>query len=68
MTTSALATASPYLNPAEQSWSKGKNEIMNSGYHEIFVVLRNKVSEYYRTAKFNLDIYKCINRKTSEYA
>ena len=63
-----LPTASPYLNPAEQCWSKGKNEIMNSEYHETFVALRNKVSEYYRTTRFNLDIYKYINRKTSEYA
>ncbi|MDE0091600.1 MAG: IS630 family transposase [Thaumarchaeota archaeon] len=63
-----LPTASPYLNPAEQCWSKGKNEIMNSEYRETFADLRNRVSEYYRTTKFNFDIYKYINRKTSEYA
>ena len=51
-----------------QCWSKGKNEIMNSEYHETFADLRNRVSEYYRTTKFNFDIYKYINRKTSEYA
>ena len=63
-----LPTASPYLNPSEQCWSKGKNKIMNSEYYESFADLRNAVSKYYRTTRFSLDVYKYINRKASEYA
>ena len=63
-----LPTASPYLNPSEQCWNKGKNKIMNSEYYESFADLCNAVSKYYRTTRFNLDVYKYVNRKTSEYA
>ncbi len=62
------AARSPYLNPAEQCRNKGKSEIMNSEYREIFVALRNKTSKYYRTTRFTLDVYRYLDRKTSECA
>lgn len=62
------AARSPYLNLAGQCWNKGKSEIMNSKYRETFVALRNKMSKYCRTTRFNLDIYKYLDRKMSEYA
>ena len=63
-----LPRASPYLNASEHCWSRGKHDVMNSEYYPTFEDMRNAVSKYYRTTKFNLDLLAYFNRKTSEYA
>lgn len=63
-----LPKASSYLNASEQCWQRGKKVLLDSEYYESFDDMRNAISKYYRTATFNLDIYKFLNRKTSEYA
>ena len=63
-----LPKASPYLNASEHCWSRGKHDVMNSEYYPTFEDMRNAVSKYYRTTKFNLDLLAYFNRKTSEYA
>ena len=63
-----LPRASPYLNASEHCWGRGRHDVMNSEYYATFEDMRNAVSEYYRTTKFNLDIFAYLDRKTSEYA
>jgi len=63
-----LPKASPYLNASEQCWRRGKNDLLNSEYYETFDNMRKAVSEYLRTVRFDLDVHKYLNRKTSECA
>ena len=63
-----LPKASPYLNASEQCWNGGKRDLLNSEYYETFEDMRKAVSTYLRTVRFDLDVHKYLNRKTSKYA
>lgn len=54
-------TCSPELNPAEECWDQGKDDILGSTVPETFKKMRGKVSKYYRTKRFKLNIvnYLC---------
>lgn len=51
---------SPELNPVEECWNIGKEDILGSTVPESFDKMRKGVSEYYRTKKFHLNIINYI--------
>lgn len=51
---------SPEINPAEEFWNQGKYDILGSDVPESFNKMRRKVSEYYRTKRFKLNIINYI--------
>jgi transposase len=58
-----FTVGSPELNAVEECWRQGKYHIL-SNYYNNFGNLRNTISEYYRTRRFNLDITKYLLRST----
>ena len=57
-----LPKGSPYLNPVEACWKFGKYDLLVSEHYKTLTDLRNTVSLYYRTKRFNLDFYSYIHR------
>ena len=58
-----LPKGSPYLNAVEECWHQGKRNLLVSEYYKTFLDMHSAVSQYYRTARFNLDLIKFFNRK-----
>jgi len=56
-------TCSPELNPVEECWKQGKNDVMGNRLYENFDALCSAVSKYYRTKRFKLDLYKYLCQK-----
>jgi transposase len=52
---------SPQLNAVEECWRQGKYEIL-SNYYSSFSQLKQTISQYYRTKRFDLDIKKYLLR------
>ena len=57
-----LPVASPEFNATEECWRQGKYNIL-SCYYPTFDSLKDAISSYYRTKRFNLDIIKYLMRK-----
>ena len=55
---------SPYLNAVEECWRQGKCNIL-SNYYPDFSNIKQAISRYYRTKRFNLDIKKYLFRSTN---
>jgi len=55
---------SPEFNAVEECWRQGKYHILST-YYPLFDVLKNTISCYYRTTRFNLDIVKYMMRSTN---
>jgi transposase len=55
---------SPEFNAVEECWKQGKHMIL-SNYYPNFQSLRNMISQYYRTKRFNLNIKKYLVRSTN---
>ena len=55
---------SPEFNAVEECWRQGKYNIL-SNYYSSFSHLRQVISQYYRTTRFNLDIKKYLLRSTN---
>ena len=56
---------SPQFNAVEESWKQGKHELLVSQYQPSLSNLKNRVSKYYRTKRFRLDIRKYMQRGDS---
>ncbi len=54
---------SPGFNAVEECWRQGKCSIL-SNYYSSFSHLKEAISQYYRTRRFNLDIKKYLFRST----
>ena len=52
---------SPEFNAVEECWRQGKYN-MSSNYYSSFSHLKQVISRYYRTTRFNLDIKKYLLR------
>jgi transposase len=55
---------SPEFNAVEECWRQGKYNLL-SNYHSSFSHLKQVISQYYRTTRFNLDIKKYLLRSTN---
>ena len=55
---------SPEFNPVEECWRQGKYNIL-SNYYSNFLRIKQVISHYYRTRRFNLDIKKYLFRSTN---
>ena len=55
---------SPQLNAVEECWRQGKYSVL-SDYCPSFQSLKQAISNYYRTRRFNLDIKKYLLRSTN---
>ena len=57
-----LPVGSPEFNATEECWKRqGKYNIL-SCYYPTFDSLKDAISNYYRTRRFNLDIIKYLTR------
>jgi transposase len=59
-----LPVGSPEFNAVEECWRQGKNNIL-SNYYSSFSQLKQIISQYYRTRRFNQDIKKYLMRSTN---
>lgn len=57
---------SPYLNPVEECWHRGKRELRVSEYYETFVAMCMAVSKCYHTTRFRLDLSAYLYRSPSK--
>ena len=57
-----LPKGSPYLNAVEECWYQSKRDCLVSEYYPTFENMCIKLSSYLRTTRYNLDIYKYLNR------
>ena len=56
-----LPVGSPEFNAVEECWRQGKYNIL-SCYYNTFDSLKEAISSYYRTIKFNLNIVQYLTR------
>ena len=61
--TEYFPVGSPEFNAVEECWRQGKCSIL-SNCHYGFPHLKEAISQYYRTRRFNLDIKKYLLRST----
>ena len=59
-----LPVGSPEFNAVEECWRQGKYHILST-YYPLFVFLKDTISYYYRTTRFNLDIVRYLKRSTN---
>lgn len=50
----------PEANPMEECWNQGKDDVLGSKFFDSFEEFKKAVTSYYRTKKFNLDLYKYL--------
>ena len=58
-----LPTASPEFMVLEEIWHIAKNDLLVLRYYPSFTDFRNKISLYFRTKRFNLDMRKYLLAK-----
>ena len=52
----------PLLNAVEECWRQGKDNILSRNSYTNFSDIKQAISNYYRTKRFNLDIKKYLFR------
>ena len=55
-------TASPEFMILEEVWNMAKNDLLVLSYHPSFADLKNRISGYFRTKRFSLDMRKYLLR------
>lgn len=50
----------PEANPMEECWNQGKDKVMGSKFYDSFEDFKEAGKKYYRTRRFNLDLYKYL--------
>ena len=58
-----LPTASPEFIVMEQIWNIAKRDLLILKYYSSFTDLKNKISKYFRTKRFNLNMRNYLLRK-----
>jgi len=51
-----LPTASPEFMLLEECWNISKNDLLVSKYYQSFIQFRNRITGYFRTKHFNLNM------------
>ena len=57
-----LPTASPEFMVMEQIWNISKGDLLVLQYYSSFADLKDKISRYFRTKRFNLDMRNYLLR------
>ena len=57
-----LPTASPEFMVMEEVWNIAKRELLVLKYYQSFTDLKNKISNYFRTKRFNLNVRNYLLR------
>ncbi len=57
-------TASPEFMVMEKVWNIAKRDLFILKYYSSFTDLKNKISGYFRTKRFNLDVKSYLLRNT----
>ena len=57
-----LPTTSPEFMVMEEVWNISKRELLVLKYYQSFADLKNKISRYFRTKRFNLDMKNYLLR------
>ena len=57
-----LPTASPEFMVIEEVWNMTKRDLLILQYYQSFADLKNKISKYFRTKRFNLDMRNYLLR------
>ena len=52
--------AFPEANPLEECWRQGKADCLGSTFYQTFKEFKKATSQYYRTKRFKLDLYKYL--------
>jgi DDE superfamily endonuclease len=55
-----LPTASPEFMVLEEYWNISKYDLLVSKYYQSFAQFRNKIIEYFRTRRFNLNMRRYL--------
>jgi transposase len=58
-----LSTASPEFMVMEEVWNIAKRELLVLKYYSSFSNLKDKISQYFRTKRFNLDVRNYLLRE-----
>ena len=58
-----IPTASPEFMVMEEVWNIAKRELLVLKYYSSFGDLKNKISAYFRTKRFNLDMRHYLLRE-----
>ncbi len=58
-----LPTASPEFMVMEEIWNISKHDLLVLQYYSSFADLKNKISAYFRTKRFNLDMRNYLLRE-----
>ena len=54
---------SPYMNAVEEPWRRSKLDTLVCEYHGLLEGMKKQLSEYFRTTRFNLDLFKYLRRR-----
>jgi hypothetical protein len=57
-----LPTASPEFMVLEEIWNIAKNDLLVLQYYSSFADFKNKISSYFRTKRFNLNMRNYLVR------
>ncbi len=57
-----MPTATPEISVTEEYWHQAKRDVLVSEYYATVGEMRHTVSEYFRTARPELDVMKFISR------
>ncbi len=63
-----LPTASPEFMVMEEVWNMAKRDLFVLKYYQSFADLKNKISKYFRTKRFNLNMKNYFKRCFITYA
>ena len=61
-------TASPEFMVMEEIWNVSKRNLLVLKYYSSFADLKNKISQYFRTKRFNIDMRNYLKRGSLTYA
>ena len=59
-----LPTASPEFMMMEEIWNIAKQDLLVLQYHSSFADLKNRITQYFRTKRFNLNMKNYLLRNT----
>ena len=59
-----LPTASPEFMIMEEVWNIAKRDLLVLQYYQSFTDLKNRITRYFTTKRFNLNMIKYLSRNT----